>query len=30
MTVNRVEIGKAILELEKSFNERWSVGDNRG
>ncbi|MEU6230908.1 nuclear transport factor 2 family protein [Streptomyces sp. NPDC047042] len=23
-------IGEAVLELEKSFNERWSVGANRG
>ncbi|MEU9439075.1 nuclear transport factor 2 family protein [Streptomyces sp. NPDC048252] len=30
MSVNKEEISKNILELEKSFNERWSVGDNRG
>lgn len=30
MSVNKEEIGKTILDLEKSFNERWSVGDNRG
>ncbi|MCX5328752.1 nuclear transport factor 2 family protein [Streptomyces sp. NBC_00140] len=30
MGVNKEEISKTILELEKSFNERWSVGDNRG
>ncbi|MCX4649564.1 MULTISPECIES: hypothetical protein [unclassified Streptomyces] len=30
MGVDRAEISKTILELEKSFNERWSVGDNRG
>ncbi|MFE9444417.1 YybH family protein [Streptomyces sp. NPDC006602] len=30
MSVNKEEIGKTVLELEKSFNERWSVGDNRG
>lgn len=30
MSVDKEEIGKTILEREKSFNERWSVGDNRG
>ncbi len=30
MGVDKEEISKTILELEKSFNERWSVGDNRG
>jgi ketosteroid isomerase-like protein len=30
MSVDKAEISKTILELEKSFNERWSVGDNRG
>ncbi|MBE4733307.1 MULTISPECIES: YybH family protein [Streptomyces] len=30
MGVNKEEISTTILELEKSFNERWSVGDNRG
>ncbi|MFI5823796.1 YybH family protein [Streptomyces rishiriensis] len=30
MSVNKEEIGKTIIELEKSFNERWSVGDNTG
>lgn len=25
-----MEISTTILELKKSFNERWSVGDNRG
>jgi ketosteroid isomerase-like protein len=30
MSINKEEIGKTILELEKTFNERWSVGDNRG
>ncbi|WAU82782.1 nuclear transport factor 2 family protein [Streptomyces sp. Qhu-G9] len=30
MGANKAEISKTILELEKSFNERWSVGDNRG
>ncbi|MGY1503546.1 YybH family protein [Streptomyces sp. QTS52] len=30
MGVSKEEISKTILELEKSFNERWSVGDNRG
>jgi ketosteroid isomerase-like protein len=24
------EVSKTVLELEKSFNERWSRGDNRG
>ncbi|OUD00424.1 YybH family protein [Streptomyces swartbergensis] len=30
MGVDKAEISTTILELEKSFNERWSVGDNRG
>jgi ketosteroid isomerase-like protein len=30
MGVNKEEISKTIIELEKSFNARWSVGDNRG
>jgi ketosteroid isomerase-like protein len=30
MSVDRAEISTTILELEKSFNERWSVGDSRG
>jgi hypothetical protein len=30
MGVNKEEISKTTLALEKSFNERWSVGDNRG
>ncbi|MFD5234601.1 YybH family protein [Streptomyces qaidamensis] len=30
MGVSKEEISKTIIELEKSFNERWSVGDNRG
>ncbi|MEU5087643.1 nuclear transport factor 2 family protein [Streptomyces sp. NPDC021356] len=30
MSVNKEEISKTVIELEKSFNERWSVGDNRG
>ncbi|MFE9676568.1 YybH family protein [Streptomyces sp. NPDC006259] len=30
MGVDREKISKTILEREKSFNERWSVGDNRG
>ena len=30
MGVNKEEISTTIIELEKSFNERWSVGDNRG
>ena len=30
MGVNKEEISKTIIELEESFNERWSVGDNRG
>lgn len=30
MGVNKEEISKTIIELEKSFNERWSVGDNTG
>jgi ketosteroid isomerase-like protein len=30
MSVNKEEISKTVLELEMSFNERWSAGDNRG
>lgn len=30
MSVSTDEIRETVLELEKSFNERWSVGDNRG
>ena len=30
MTVDKNEIRRIIIELEMSFNERWSVGDNRG
>jgi len=30
MSVSKDEISKTIIELEQSFNERWSVGDNRG
>lgn len=30
MSVSKEEISKTIIELEKSFNERWSAGDNRG
>lgn len=30
MGVDKEEVSKTIIELEKSFNERWSVGDNRG
>ena len=30
MSVSKEEIGNTVLELEKSFNERWSLGDNRG
>ena len=30
MSVSTEEISKTVLDLEKSFNERWSVGDNRG
>ncbi|MFF9035926.1 YybH family protein [Streptomyces sp. NPDC014892] len=30
MGVDKEEISTTIIELEKSFNERWSVGDNRG
>jgi Calcium/calmodulin dependent protein kinase II association domain len=30
MSANKDEITKDIVELEKSFNERWSIGDNRG
>ena len=30
MSVNKEEISTTVLELEKSFNERWSSGDNRG
>lgn len=30
MGVNKDEISKTLIELEESYNERWSVGDNRG
>jgi Domain of unknown function (DUF4440) len=30
MDVDKAKISRTILELEESFNERWSVGDNRG
>jgi len=30
LSVSKDEISKTIIELEQSFNERWSVGDNRG
>ena len=30
MSGNTDQIVKDIVELEKSFNERWSRGDNRG
>ncbi|MDX0312573.1 DUF4440 domain-containing protein [Sinorhizobium meliloti] len=30
MNANKDRIAKDIIELEKSFNERWSAGDNRG
>jgi ketosteroid isomerase-like protein len=30
MSPNKDQITKDIIELETSFNERWSVGDNRG
>ena len=30
MSPNKDQITKEIVELEKSFNERWSIGDNRG
>ncbi|SEE31490.1 Ketosteroid isomerase homolog [Arthrobacter alpinus] len=30
MSVNKEEISHTIIELEKSFNERWSAGDSRG
>ena len=30
MSVSKEEISRTIIELEKSFNERWSAGDNRG
>lgn len=30
MDVSKEEISKTIIQLEKSFNERWSAGDNRG
>ncbi|KAK1184518.1 nuclear transport factor 2 family protein [Streptomyces sp. NBS 14/10] len=30
MSVDKEVISKTVLELERSFNERWSVGDNRG
>jgi hypothetical protein len=30
MSIDKAAISTSILELETSFNERWSVGDNRG
>ncbi|GAQ50444.1 YybH family protein [Streptomyces acidiscabies] len=30
MSVDKAAISRTVLELEKSFNERWSAGDNRG
>ncbi|MFF9040584.1 YybH family protein [Streptomyces sp. NPDC014892] len=30
MSVDKDAISKTVIELEKSFNERWSAGDNRG
>ncbi|KND28206.1 nuclear transport factor 2 family protein [Streptomyces acidiscabies] len=30
MSVDKAAISKTVLELEKSFDERWSAGDNRG
>lgn len=30
MDVDKAKISRTILELEETFNERWSVGDNRG
>jgi ketosteroid isomerase-like protein len=30
MGVDKDQISRDIVELEKSFNERWSAGDNRG
>ncbi|MFJ4539870.1 YybH family protein [Streptomyces tibetensis] len=30
MSVDKEAISNTILELEKSFNDRWSGGDNRG
>lgn len=30
VSLNEEEISRSIIELEKSFNERWSEGDNRG
>ncbi|MFG2590287.1 YybH family protein [Streptomyces sp. NPDC048438] len=30
MSGSKEDISKNIIDLEKSFNERWSVGDNRG
>ncbi|MFI5694030.1 hypothetical protein ACIA58_19440 [Kribbella sp. NPDC051586] len=30
MSVSKEGISRTIIELEKSFNERWSAGDNRG
>lgn len=28
--IDKHEIARQVIEVEKSFNERWSVGDNRG
>ena len=30
MSVNKEEISRTVLELDKEFNKRWSNGDNRG
>jgi len=30
MSVDKEEISRTVLELDKEFNERWSNGDNRG
>jgi ketosteroid isomerase-like protein len=30
MTVDAKKVGEALLELERSLNERWSVGDSGG
>ncbi|MEU6914233.1 YybH family protein [Streptomyces olindensis] len=30
MGVDKEEISRTVIELEKSFNERWSAGDNTG
>jgi ketosteroid isomerase-like protein len=30
MSVDKEEISRTVLELDKEFNKRWSNGDNRG